>query len=170
MPTFETEVPAKPAETEKIDEFRPRKRGEWQGPLDETFDPAPIPPEVKQSINKRVNDMIRQSSGPDETMYAIREWFSTARKVLVSLPSILKDMILRRKEEDDANEDEIEEEEEAEEESENNSSDAKQISTDNQYERRRRRSHRGGRRRHGRSNGDYHGDRSPDREDRPDAE
>jgi hypothetical protein len=128
MPTFETNVPVSAPVVEKTEEFRPRHRSEWQGNLDETFDPAPIPPEVKQSIDKRVSDIMRQCSGPDETFFAAREWWSTARKVVANLPAILKDMLLHR---DDsasvADEEELEEEAEAEEESETNSSDSKPV-------------------------------------------
>ena len=153
MPTFETNVPAKPASTDKVEEFRPRKRGEWQGALDETFDPVPIPVDVKQSIDKRINDMMRQSRGPDETMYSIREWLSTAKKIIVNFPTIMKDVILRRNDDTDGDEEEIEEEEEAKEESENNSSDAVQRPQQSSGERRRKHRHRGGRRRNNRSGG-----------------
>ena len=96
MPTFEKNNSAPVPTPETPEEFRPRRRGEWQGAFDETFDPAPIPPAVKQSIDRRVNDMIRQSRGPDETLYAIREWLSVAKRVVANLPVIFKDVILGR--------------------------------------------------------------------------
>ena len=156
MPTFETEVPAKPVAIDKTDEFRPKKRGERRGTLDETFDPSPIPPEVKQAIDKRINDIMRQSSGPDETMYSIRGWFSTAKKIILNLPTIVKDVILHRNTEaENGDDDEIEEEEEAEEESENNSSDASQRPAPTSGEAHRRHgSHRGGRKHYNRGDRD----------------
>jgi len=158
MPTFETDAPVNRTVADKTAsvgtvEFRPRHREQWQGNLDETFDPAPIPVEVKQSIDKRVSDIMRQCSGPDETFFALREWLATARKVMIHLPAILKDVILHRKGSDAlADEEEIEEEEEAEDESEANSSEPKprlESAPSNHSQHRgrrggRRHSHRGG--------------------------
>ena len=108
MPTFETNVPpAAKKNPEASDsalsgEFRPRRREQWAtAGMDETFDPAPIPPEVKKSITDRINEMMRQSRGPDETFFAIREWFSIVKKVLFSLPKLVSDKFRGKKDEDE---------------------------------------------------------------------
>lgn len=106
MPTFETNVPPAAKPSDKSDpglasEFRPRRREQWgSSETSETFDPAPIPPAVKKSIDQRVNEIMRQCRGPDETFFAIREWFSTARRILCSIPALVRDLVSRR--EDDA--------------------------------------------------------------------
>ena len=109
MPTFETDVPVQAPAKEKVDEYRPSRHGQWKGNLEETFNPAPIPPEVKASINKRINEVMRQSRGPDETMFAMRGWVSIAKKIVFGLPLIIKDLFVPHKKTE-------EEEEEAEEE------------------------------------------------------
>jgi hypothetical protein len=166
MPTFETDVTAK-KQNLKADEFRPRKRGDWYGTLEETFAPTPIPVEVKQAIDRRISELMRKTRGPDETMYSIRGWLSTAKKVIVNLPTIVKDVILRRKDEED-DEEEIEEEEEAMEESENNSSDVVPVAAQPSGEQRSRRKHRhhsGGRGNYNRDGRDYRRDNGDRREE-----
>jgi hypothetical protein len=160
MPTFETEVPSKPTAQSATEEFRPRKRGERYGTLDETFDPAPIPPEVKKAIDKRINDMMRQSRGPDETLYSIRGWLTTAKKIIVNLPTIVKDVILRRESDVEDDEEEIEEEEEAEVESENNSSEAPRAAQapDESRQRRKHRQRHGSHRHYNRDDRDFRRD------------
>jgi hypothetical protein len=112
MPTFETDVPSAAKPSDKPDkgvatEFRPRRREQWAAAdTDETFDPKPIPPEAKKVIDQRVNEIMRQCRGPDETFFALREWFSTARKIILSVPILVRDMIRRPKDEDDEEEDE----------------------------------------------------------------
>ena len=108
MPTFETNVPPPARQpSDKTDsglasEFRPRRREQWaNGAMDETFVPAPIPPEVKKSIDQRISEMMRQTRGPDETFFAIREWFSTIKRVLTSLPNLVVDMVRRPGADDD---------------------------------------------------------------------
>ena len=161
MPTFETNVPAASKPSGKADsgsslEFRPRRREQWQGAgLDETFDPAPIPPAAKAAIDQRVSDIMRQCRGPDETFFAIREWWSTFRKVMSSLPAFFKDLLHRSDADDDDDEEEVEEEAEAEEESEQNSSEPKPRAEYQQKPRQQQQQHRGhrGGRRHYRKGG-----------------
>lgn len=101
MPTFETDATPDPQAGRTdlaVVEFRPKRR-DWKGDLDETFDPAPIPPEVKKAIDQRISTMMRQTRGPDETMFALRKWFSTAARIVRSLPALVRALFSRRAEE-----------------------------------------------------------------------
>jgi hypothetical protein len=104
MPTFETNTDASTAAAERLaaaQEFRPKKR-DWKGNLDETFDPEPIPPEVKKAIDERVNGIMRQCRGPDETMFAVREGYTTVARILARMwRAIVGIFTGRRKEEDE---------------------------------------------------------------------
>jgi|GEM_PF-3047722 hypothetical protein len=106
MPTFETNSAADTAAAERLaatQEFRPRKR-EWKGDLDETFNPAPIPPEVKKAIDQRVDNIMRQCRGPDETLFALREWWNGAKRIAARLWDLLTSRLPWRKDEDDEEE------------------------------------------------------------------
>lgn len=108
MPTFESNVPpsarqpSDKADNGSASEFRPRRREQWSdAEASQTFDPAPIPPEVKKTIDQRVNEMIRQSHGPDETFFALREWWNTFRRIFFGLPTLVSDLFHRNRDDED---------------------------------------------------------------------
>jgi hypothetical protein len=112
MPTFENNVPpsgrqpSDKADNASATEFRPRRREQWAAAeASQTFDPAPIPPDVKKNIDQRVSEMIRQSRGPDETFFALREWWNTLCRVFFGIPALLRDLFHRNPEEDEEEED-----------------------------------------------------------------
>jgi hypothetical protein len=110
MPTFEQEdkkaaLAAQEAAAQQ--EFRPRRRdGMNRSSLSETVDPAPIPPEVKKQISERIAGMVRQSRGPDETIFTVREFFSDLWAFIRGLPGAVADLFRRGEPEEDDEEDE----------------------------------------------------------------
>jgi hypothetical protein len=106
MPTFETNTGAETAAAERLaatQEFRPRKR-DWKGDLDETFNPAPIPPEVKKAIDQRIDNLMRQCRGPDETLFALREWWTGTKRIAARLWDLIASRLPWRKDDDDEEE------------------------------------------------------------------
>lgn len=87
MPTFESDSKDKPkvkASSDIEQDFHPHRR---EGAEDGkgragSFTPSTIPPEVKDSISERINDMVRQSRGPDETLFALHETMAKVRSVV----------------------------------------------------------------------------------------
>lgn len=88
MPTFFTDDPAADGDKRRrvpliapnsgpAADYRPRRReGGRRHDDNEGFAPPAIPPEVKEQINARISEMVRNSRGPDETMWRISEFFS----------------------------------------------------------------------------------------------
>ncbi len=155
MPTFETDSP-KPANKgdngAQGGEFRPRRRdGRKPRAQEENFTPPSIPPEVKDRISARIGEIVRQSRGPDERMFAFREFISSIRRVIFGLPDIFRSLFSRAG--DDRDEDSAEETL-----GETTSQPNNRKSRNDQQ-----RNHRGGRRRRGRrSGGGGHPDRGRD--------
>ncbi|MBN1404750.1 MAG: hypothetical protein JW942_09835 [Opitutales bacterium] len=92
MPTFETDSPTPQPEhdgTDSVQEFRPRKRDNKRSQR-ETFTPPEIPPEVKDTINERIGNIVRQSKGPDEKLFAMREVLVFFRKLFDGIGDLFR--------------------------------------------------------------------------------
>ena len=84
MPTFFTDDPSDGNKSRRVPlitphtgpgfDYRPRRReGMHRRDQNEGFAPPAIPPDVKEKISARINDMMRKSRGPDETMFVVNE-------------------------------------------------------------------------------------------------
>jgi hypothetical protein len=92
MPTFENDNPRPKQEKGNAEpgaDFRPRRHDSRKsGNQNESFIPAQVPDAVKSSINNRINDIVRQSRGPDETMFAFREAWSLICWFFTGIPEL----------------------------------------------------------------------------------
>jgi len=98
MPTFETDSPDPSPEKDNSwnEEFRPRRReGKKARSKNDTFSPAAVPEAVKSSISERINEIMRQTRGPDETMFAIREVFNRIGRAFGGVPKLIKKLLGR---------------------------------------------------------------------------
>lgn len=88
-------------------EYRPRRReGSKRNLNSDSFLPAPVPQQVKDEIQKRIGDMMRKSTPPDENMDRMRDAIRLGKTCLRLLGSVIRKKLGIKDRPDDSDDDE----------------------------------------------------------------